>query len=292
MVRERFPISEVVIRTGIPAPTIHHYLRQGLLPAPHRVARNRFLYDERHVQRLRLIQALRRRRRLPLPTIRRILPDLLDLTGEEGFRPEVWDRALDLRAGRSKRQPAARLLDAALEAFSRRGYGDVNVDDICRAARIAKGSFYRHHRSKEDLFFAVADAAATEVLAAFDRTMPQDPVATPEQLEDRAAGILARSIEPRLAIFLDLFARTAQRRPGYQSVTQRVLGGVVRHVGAWIDPADPSAAGLVAMHRALGTVLGTILAPWSARVQAGAAMGSGSPPAPPVPERPAPERPA
>jgi AcrR family transcriptional regulator len=265
MIRERFPISELVTRTGIPAPTVHHYLRLGLLPSPHRASRNRFLYDERHVQGLRLIQALRQRRRLPLAVIRRILPDLIRLTGEEGFRPEVWDRALDLRAARSRREPATRLLDAAIDAFSRRGYGDVNVDDICRAARIAKGSFYRHHRSKEDLFFASADAAGAEVLAAFDRTMPEDPVATREQLEERAAGILARSLEPRLAIFLDLFARASQRRPGYTVAAQRVLGDVVRHVGLRIEPSDPATAGLVALHRALGTLLGGVLAPWSGR---------------------------
>jgi len=30
-------------------PTIHAYLRRGLLPPPVRVADNRFLYDRRHV---------------------------------------------------------------------------------------------------------------------------------------------------------------------------------------------------------------------------------------------------
>jgi AcrR family transcriptional regulator len=259
MIRDRYPISQVVARTGTPAPTIHHYVRLGLLPAPHRAARNRFLYDERHVEGLRLIHALRTRRRLPLATIRRILPGLLRLTGEEGFRPEVWDRALDLRARRSRREPSARLLDSAVEAFSRRGYGDVNVDDICRAARIAKGSFYRHHRSKEELFFVVADTARAEVLAAFHRTMPPDPVATAAQLEERAAGILARSMEPRLAIFLDLFARASQRRTGYQEVAARMIGDIVGRVGAVVNPEDPEAAGMLVLQRALGTLLGHVL---------------------------------
>jgi AcrR family transcriptional regulator len=262
MTRDRFPISEVVARTGTPAPTIHHYVRLGLLPAPHRAARNRFLYDERHVEGLRLIHALRVRRRIPLATIRRILPDLVRLTGEEGFRPEVWDRALDLRARRSRREPSARLLDAAVEAFSHRGYGDVNIDDICRAARIAKGSFYRHHRSKEELFFVVADTARAEVLAAFDRTMPPDPVATKDQLEERAAGILARSMEPRLVIFLDLFARASQRRAGYQEVAARVIGDLVGRVGRVVDPDDTQAAGMLVLQRALGTLLGQVLFLW------------------------------
>jgi AcrR family transcriptional regulator len=268
MVRENFRISELVERTGVPAPTIHHYLRLGMLPPPVRVARNRFLYDDGHVQALRLIQTLRRRRRLPLPVIRRILPDLLGLRGEEGFRPEMWDRALDLRARRSTREPATRLMVAAIEAFSRRGYADVNVDDICRAARIAKGSFYRHHRSKEDLFFAVADVAGREVAAAFAAAMPDDPVATHDELATRAAGILARAIEPRIAIFLDLFARTVERRAGYRSAAQRVFGDLVHAVGARVDAGHASAAGIDALHRSFGILLADVVSPWPATVPA------------------------
>ena len=33
-----FPVSELAARTGVPVPTIHAYLRRGLLPAPIRVA--------------------------------------------------------------------------------------------------------------------------------------------------------------------------------------------------------------------------------------------------------------
>src|SRR2546428_11309082 len=91
LVRERFPIRELVARTGVPAATIHHYLRMGLLPPARRTAPNRFLYDERHVQALRLIPVLRERRRLPPPAIRRILPDLLELEQDHAVRPEIWD---------------------------------------------------------------------------------------------------------------------------------------------------------------------------------------------------------
>src|SRR5436190_21653292 len=42
---ERFPVGELVARTGVPAATVHHYLKLGLLPPAHRAARNRFLYE-------------------------------------------------------------------------------------------------------------------------------------------------------------------------------------------------------------------------------------------------------
>src|SRR5204862_7634587 len=77
LIPERFSIGELVARSGVPGATIHHYLRLGLLPSARRTAPNRFLYDERHAQALRLIRVLRERRGPPLPLIRRLLPNLL-----------------------------------------------------------------------------------------------------------------------------------------------------------------------------------------------------------------------
>ena len=146
-------IAELVQQTDVPPATVHYYLRQGLLPKPKQPAPNRFLYDERHVRALRLIRILRERRGLPLAMIRRILPELLALETEEAFSPELWDRALAPRMGHP-RLPGPRLLEAAKKAFPKHGFAEVNVDDLARAARIAKGSFYRHYPSKEELVLA------------------------------------------------------------------------------------------------------------------------------------------
>lgn len=257
VVRERFRIADLVERTGVPPATIHHYLRLGLLPAPRKDSPNRFLYDDRHVQALRLIKTLRERRRLPLSVIRRVLPDLLGLEEEQSFRPEMWDRVVGVHFGRgSRRTPAARLLDAAVDAFSRRGYGDINVDDICRAARIAKGSFYRHYRSKEDLFFAAAEAACAEAWESFARAMPAGAIS-----EAHAAAALARAIEPRLPVFLDLFARALQRRPGYRTAVRRIFGALSQEVGERVRPQDPLAAGTAVTEQALGRVLRDLMQP-------------------------------
>ncbi len=259
-------------RSGTPPATIHHYRRLGLLPQPVRASANRFLYDERHIRALRLIEALRRRRRMPLPVVRRILPDLLAMEGDEAFRQEMWDRAVDVRTrGRAARTPEARLLDAALDAFARRGYGEVNIDDLCRASRIAKGSFYRHHRSKEELFLAVARAAATQAGEAFVKAMPDGDVLSGLSglpglpgLSDseRAAEALAMAMEPRLPIFLELLARASQLRPGYAATAAEVFdllaGSVGRHMGAEGDAAV--ASGRLLIERALGLLARRIVA--------------------------------
>ena len=100
-------IADLVALTEVPPATIHYYLRHGLVPPPKRVSPNRFTYDDRHVQALRLVRLLRDRRGLPLDMIRRIMPELLRLEAEEAFRPEMWDRALAPRVSR-RRSPDAR----------------------------------------------------------------------------------------------------------------------------------------------------------------------------------------
>ncbi len=239
LARERYPIGELVKRTGIPAATIHHYRKRGLLPAPRRVAPNRFLYDERHVQALKLVRILRQRRGLSLSVIRRILPGLLGLEEEQAFRPDMWDRAVgaDLEGG-GRRNPQVRLLDAAMDIFARRGYADVNVDEICKAARIAKGSFYRHYRSKEEVFFAAAEAAAAQIVRAFGLAVAPGPVSL-----ERAAEVLARLLEPRLPVFLELFLRAVQRRPGYPAVSRRLFTDLAKGVGEQLGAPEPLWAG-------------------------------------------------
>jgi len=221
-------IAELVAMTGVPTATIHYYLRHGLLPSPRRVAPNRFTYDERHVVGLRLIRTLRERRGLSLPMIRRILPELLRLEGEQAFRPEIWDRVLAPRLS-ARRLPANRLLDAAKEAFRRRGYADVNVDDICRAARVAKGSFYRHFHSKEDLFFAAAESMAAEASLRFAARV-RDGAG-----EEDAASALATLMAPSLPLFLELFARALQGRPEYEVVARRVVHRAMVTIGSAVD---------------------------------------------------------
>ncbi|HEY7629000.1 MAG TPA: MerR family transcriptional regulator, partial [Ilumatobacteraceae bacterium] len=58
-----FGIADLVARTEVPASSIHHYVRLGLIPQPERAAPNRFLYDDRHVAALGIIRSLRQRGR-------------------------------------------------------------------------------------------------------------------------------------------------------------------------------------------------------------------------------------
>ncbi len=220
-------MSELVARTGISAPTVRYYLAENLLPPPVRLAANRFLYDERHVEVIRLVRLLRERRGLSLESIRAMLPELLpDLLGHpEGalFRPEMWQQLLAVHT-RPVVGPSVseRLISAGIAAFGHRGYADVAIDDVCRAAGIAKGSFYRHFPSKEELFFAAVGTVGTRVIA---RLGDLGPVGT-----EFAVSALADAIGEFAAIVLDLASMAAQRRPGsaraLRALSSALAGGL------------------------------------------------------------------
>jgi DNA-binding transcriptional MerR regulator len=62
-------ISELCERSGVPLPTIKFYIREGLLPAGRRTAKNQADYSEEHLERLMLVRALRDDAGLPIATI-------------------------------------------------------------------------------------------------------------------------------------------------------------------------------------------------------------------------------
>jgi DNA-binding transcriptional MerR regulator len=65
-------IDELAQRAGVPTRTIRYYTQQELLPSPKLRGRVGF-YDERHVDRLRLIKELQEKRFLPLSVIRSVV---------------------------------------------------------------------------------------------------------------------------------------------------------------------------------------------------------------------------
>jgi AcrR family transcriptional regulator len=243
MVPRRFTMSELVERTGVAAATVRYYLAAGVLPPPVKAAANRFLYDERHVELIRLIRVVRARRGLSIETIGRLLPELLpdlfDKPSRGAFRREMWSQLLaaetHVEAGASVDE---RLVEAGFALFSRRGYADVAIDDVCRSALIAKGSFYRHYPSKGALFIAVVEEMARRAGAEFvATTAPAD--ADDARVVDRLAAILV----PYVTLILDLASLATQRHPGYGRAFGRVVdelvGGVAGHatVGA-IPPRE------------------------------------------------------
>ncbi len=60
-------MRDLALAADLPRTTIHHYLREGLLPEPERTAANASKYGPEHVERLELLKALRGPELGPLP---------------------------------------------------------------------------------------------------------------------------------------------------------------------------------------------------------------------------------
>ena len=56
-----------------------------------------------------------------------------------------------------------RILDAARDVFSARGYHEASVDDVVRASGLSKGGFYFHFPSKDAVFEVLYDELADEL---------------------------------------------------------------------------------------------------------------------------------
>lgn len=239
----RLTLSELVAATDVPASTVHHYRRVGLIPPPERVALNRFCYDERHIEALRLIRRLRQERCMSLEAIADALPGML----------------ADPPGAATDRAPADardRIVAAATRAFRIQSYAEVTVGDVADRAGVAKGRVYRYFASKEDLFDAVVvrllDDTAASFAAAVDSLGGPDGIANDP---DRTAEVFAGLVAGVMPILLELGARAAKGHPSSGTLARRVLRTLAEAIGRSLDADDPVCAGLGVIDRAFAQVI-------------------------------------
>jgi AcrR family transcriptional regulator len=247
-------LSELVSRSGVPASTIHYYLRAGLVPPPNREAANRFSYDERHVTALHYIRALRERRGLGLDAIAAKLPELLSRPAGDG---ELLDDPEEADA-------ACRLLDAATDAFRTRSYAEVTVGEIAEAAHVGKGSVYLHFASKEEIFTATVERLLARTAVDFadmvDRLGGAQGVAT---APEKTAAEFARLVAEAMPVLLEVGARAAKGHEPSEVLARRVLRTLAEAAGRPLtpgtddpcEPFDPLPAGILVLKEAFSTVL-------------------------------------
>lgn len=231
-------VSQLAERSGVGVPSIHHYRRLGLLPPPVEVSATRFRYDERHVEALQAIRLLRERRGLSLAAIREVLPDVLSTGEQQAFRTEMWDTVLAIaEVGDVEHdETRARLLEVARAAFGARGYGGVNVEQLCQRAGIAKGSFYRHFASKEAVYVAAARSVAdvvTDAVGHWRRAL--DPAS--------ATAAVAAVLRPELPLVLEVVVRAAHGAEALADVVPGVVAGIAAAVAPRLDLDAPGGHG-------------------------------------------------
>jgi AcrR family transcriptional regulator len=103
-----------------------------------------------------------------------------------------------------------RLLRAAVNLYSAKGFGGASVEDICRRARVTKGAFYHHFESKAHLIMAIhngfVDLQIAEITAVIEKDLP------PEETLAEAIVVIIRNILNQKAS-ISLFMREYPAMP-------------------------------------------------------------------------------
>ncbi len=145
-------MSGLVEASGVPAPTIKHYLREGLLPEPVKTSRNMAWYQPETVERIRLIKRLQEERYMPLKAIRALFED--DPSQAETML-EVEDRILERALAREQTRTSAtdvekygvpkkvldRLAEIGILTPNSRGYSPSDVTIIEAMSRFRAGGY-------------------------------------------------------------------------------------------------------------------------------------------------------
>ncbi|MET0559016.1 MAG: MerR family transcriptional regulator [Solirubrobacterales bacterium] len=146
-------MGELAEASGVPAPTIKHYLREGLLPEPLKTSRNMAYYPPEFVDRIRLIKRLQEERFMPLKAIRAVLDEGSDRAEAMlELEDQILDRAL---AGERSRISAAqvrerygvprdvldRLEEIGVLSPNSRGYTPSDVTIIEAISRFRAGGY-------------------------------------------------------------------------------------------------------------------------------------------------------
>jgi DNA-binding transcriptional MerR regulator len=156
-------MGELAEASGVPAPTIKHYLREGLLPEPVKTSRNMAYYPPEFVDRIKLIKQLQEERFMPLRAIKSVLdedPERARALVE--LEDRILDRALE---GERTRTSAAdvrerygvpkevldRLEELEVLSPNSRGYSPSDVKIIEAITRFRAGGY------DEEIGFTVYD---------------------------------------------------------------------------------------------------------------------------------------
>jgi DNA-binding transcriptional MerR regulator len=198
-------MRELAAASEVPAPTIKHYLREGLLPEPVKTSRKMAYYPPEFVERIKLIKRLQEERFMPLKAIKNVLdedPDRAKAMLELG--DQILDRAL---AGERSRTSAAevrkrygvpkevldRLAEIELLTPNSRGYTPSDVAIIEAISRFRAGGY------DEQVGFTVYDTlrykAALEELVRQEVDVVMDRLAG-EVPPERVVELLEAGAQP------------------------------------------------------------------------------------------------
>jgi AcrR family transcriptional regulator len=103
------------------------------------------------------------------------------------------------------------LIEAAVTVFSAKGVAAASVDDIVRAAGVAKGTFYLYFATKDDAVNAVASALVEGVAERVQAVATDSMLSPVERLLAFGAGVREVGDEPYERELIEVFHRPENR---------------------------------------------------------------------------------
>jgi AcrR family transcriptional regulator len=155
-------------------------------------------------------------------------------------------------SGAERERIRGRLYEEGERLFAARGVRRTTVDEIARAAGIAKGSFYRFAASKEEFFFDLLEHAEAGIRAEIEQALARAGADREERIRvvlERAAGVMHE--RPLFRILTDPeelaylargvpAGRLAEHAQGDAAYFERVLGELT---GGTASPGAGDGAG-------------------------------------------------
>ncbi|WP_212567465.1 TetR/AcrR family transcriptional regulator [Leptospira alexanderi] len=122
----------------------------------------------------------------------------------------IYNPAL-IKESKKSLETRDKLLEAALTIFGSKGFHEARVEDITAQAGFAKGTFYEHFHSKEDLIYILIDYAARKNLE------------TTQTLFRKCTSSVAIREEYLKPILLEIHSKKELNRVCYQFLTNEIL---------------------------------------------------------------------
>jgi TetR/AcrR family transcriptional repressor of nem operon len=133
-----------------------------------------------------------------------------------------------------------KLLEATLRVVRAKGYNATRIEDVCSEARLTKGSFFHHFKSKEDLALAAVahwNARSTGEFAAAPYHDPDDPRDRLLAYVDFRKAILKGDL-PEFTCFAGTIVQEVYgTHPEIRAACEETISGHARTLEAYIREA-------------------------------------------------------
>ena len=124
---------------------------------------------------------------------------------------------------------------AALDVFSAKGFTAARLEDVARAAGVAKGTIYLYFKSKEDLFEAIIKTSLGPLLETFEQTVATSPAPASLMLRGLGQAIAAAIEDADRRRVLHLVLSEGARFPAIADLYHReIISRAMRQVRALV----------------------------------------------------------